>query len=59
MAPRDPPWIRSRGASIKARANALSCLTAFSTSPLACGSYAGGDSSTVCTPKRSATARRK
>eukprot|EP00969_Alexandrium_andersonii_P023145 1012150-Alexandrium_andersonii.AAC.1 len=23
--------------------------------PLACGSYAGGDSSTVCTPNRSAT----
>eukprot|EP00969_Alexandrium_andersonii_P171176 7566616-Alexandrium_andersonii.AAC.1 len=27
--------------------------------PLARGSYAGGDSSTVCTPSRSATARRK
>eukprot|EP00969_Alexandrium_andersonii_P194020 8570688-Alexandrium_andersonii.AAC.1 len=27
--------------------------------PLACGSYAGGDSSTACTPNRSATARRK
>eukprot|EP00969_Alexandrium_andersonii_P205384 9074899-Alexandrium_andersonii.AAC.1 len=27
--------------------------------PFACGSYAGGDSSTACTPKRSATARRK
>eukprot|EP00969_Alexandrium_andersonii_P329771 14573000-Alexandrium_andersonii.AAC.1 len=27
--------------------------------PSACGSYAGGDSSTVCTPSRSATARRK
>eukprot|EP00969_Alexandrium_andersonii_P299722 13250633-Alexandrium_andersonii.AAC.1 len=27
--------------------------------PFACGSYAGGDSSTVCTPSRSATARRK
>eukprot|EP00969_Alexandrium_andersonii_P232613 10270470-Alexandrium_andersonii.AAC.1 len=27
--------------------------------PLACGSYAGGGSSTVCTPKRSARARRK
>eukprot|EP00969_Alexandrium_andersonii_P248168 10967275-Alexandrium_andersonii.AAC.1 len=27
--------------------------------PFACGSYAGSDSSTVCTPNRSATARRK
>eukprot|EP00969_Alexandrium_andersonii_P301961 13348088-Alexandrium_andersonii.AAC.1 len=27
--------------------------------PLACGAYAGGGSSTACTPKRSATARRK
>eukprot|EP00969_Alexandrium_andersonii_P155527 6876339-Alexandrium_andersonii.AAC.1 len=27
--------------------------------PFACGSYTGGDSSTVCTPSRSATARRK
>eukprot|EP00969_Alexandrium_andersonii_P085205 3757288-Alexandrium_andersonii.AAC.1 len=27
--------------------------------PLACGSYAGGDSSTACAPKRSATARPK
>eukprot|EP00969_Alexandrium_andersonii_P039371 1725600-Alexandrium_andersonii.AAC.1 len=27
--------------------------------PFACGSYAGGDSRTVCTPSRSATARRK
>eukprot|EP00969_Alexandrium_andersonii_P020910 914501-Alexandrium_andersonii.AAC.1 len=27
--------------------------------PLACGPYAGGDSSTVCAPERSATARRK
>eukprot|EP00969_Alexandrium_andersonii_P039473 1729492-Alexandrium_andersonii.AAC.1 len=26
--------------------------------PFDCGSYAGGDSSTVCTPRRSATARR-
>eukprot|EP00969_Alexandrium_andersonii_P066271 2922704-Alexandrium_andersonii.AAC.1 len=27
--------------------------------PLACGSHTGGDSSTVCNPRRSATARRK
>eukprot|EP00969_Alexandrium_andersonii_P265988 11756115-Alexandrium_andersonii.AAC.1 len=27
--------------------------------PFDCGSYAGGDSSTVCTPSRWATARRK
>eukprot|EP00969_Alexandrium_andersonii_P125496 5548016-Alexandrium_andersonii.AAC.1 len=27
--------------------------------PFACGSYAGGDSSTVCAPSRSATAQRK
>eukprot|EP00969_Alexandrium_andersonii_P182152 8049597-Alexandrium_andersonii.AAC.1 len=53
------PWVRSCSASIKVRTNPLSCLTAVSTAPLACGSYAGGDSSTVCAPKRSATARRK
>eukprot|EP00969_Alexandrium_andersonii_P335466 14826300-Alexandrium_andersonii.AAC.1 len=51
------PWIRSCSASIEVRVNPLSCLTAFSMAPLARGSYAGGDPSTVCTPRRSATAR--
>eukprot|EP00969_Alexandrium_andersonii_P159991 7069249-Alexandrium_andersonii.AAC.1 len=59
MAHWDLPSIRSRSASIKARINPLGCLTAFSMAPLACGSYAGGDPSTVCAPSRSATARRK
>eukprot|EP00969_Alexandrium_andersonii_P181503 8021091-Alexandrium_andersonii.AAC.1 len=53
-----PPWIRSCSASIRVWINPLSCLTAFSMAPFACGSYTGGDSSTVCTPSRSATARR-
>eukprot|EP00969_Alexandrium_andersonii_P254152 11232934-Alexandrium_andersonii.AAC.1 len=53
-----PPWIRSCSASTKVRINPLSCLTAFSIEPFDCGSHAGGDSSTVCTPRRSATARR-
>eukprot|EP00969_Alexandrium_andersonii_P112272 4959768-Alexandrium_andersonii.AAC.1 len=41
-----PRWIRSRSAGVKVRINPLSCLAAFSMAPFACGSYAGGDSST-------------
>eukprot|EP00969_Alexandrium_andersonii_P042946 1883585-Alexandrium_andersonii.AAC.1 len=51
------PWIRSCSASIKVRINPLSCPTAFPMAPLVCGPRAGGGSSTVRTPKRSATAR--
>eukprot|EP00969_Alexandrium_andersonii_P231519 10224316-Alexandrium_andersonii.AAC.1 len=48
------PWIRSCSASIEVRINPLSCLAAL-IEPLGCGSY----SRTVCTPRRSATARRR
>eukprot|EP00969_Alexandrium_andersonii_P255294 11284957-Alexandrium_andersonii.AAC.1 len=53
------PWTRSCSASIKVRINPSSCPAAFPIEPLDCGSYAGGDSSTICTPRCSATARRK
>eukprot|EP00969_Alexandrium_andersonii_P058918 2596581-Alexandrium_andersonii.AAC.1 len=59
MVQRDPPWVRSRSASIRVRINPFSCLAASSMAPFACGSYAGGDSRTVCAPSLSATARRK
>eukprot|EP00969_Alexandrium_andersonii_P194070 8572955-Alexandrium_andersonii.AAC.1 len=59
MVHRDLPLDPLLNASINARIRPLSFLTAFSMAPWACGSCAGGDSRTVCTPKRSATARRK
>eukprot|EP00969_Alexandrium_andersonii_P149728 6620566-Alexandrium_andersonii.AAC.1 len=53
------PWIHSCSASTRAWINPFSCLTAFSTALFAWGSYAGGNSSTVCTPSRLATAQRR
>eukprot|EP00969_Alexandrium_andersonii_P147169 6507628-Alexandrium_andersonii.AAC.1 len=52
------PWVRSwrqhQGAG-----QPCDLRAAFSMAPLAGGSYAGGDSRTVCAPDRAATARRK
>eukprot|EP00969_Alexandrium_andersonii_P049046 2151420-Alexandrium_andersonii.AAC.1 len=44
---------------MRARTNPLSCLTAFSTEPLDCGSWAGGASEATWSPSFSATPARR
>eukprot|EP00969_Alexandrium_andersonii_P344529 15229954-Alexandrium_andersonii.AAC.1 len=44
---------------MRVRINPLSCLAAFSTEPLGCGSRAGGASVTACSPSFSATPARR